>query len=253
MRSKPLVGVPADRRPVGPHPFHMVGEKYLDGVIDGAGALPLIVPVGADRIDIDGLLNRIDGILLTGSPSNVEPQHYGGEAMREHTLIDPHRDALTLPLARAAVERGVPLFAICRGFQELNVALGGTLHQHLHEVDGFNDHREDASAAIEIQYGPAHRVFFSKGGRLERLHGARSATVNSLHGQGVAELAPGVTIEAVAEDGLVEAFTVDAAAAFALAVQWHPEWRVTENALSMQLFGAFGEACRQRMNARRGS
>lgn len=250
MRTRPLVGVPADRRQVGLHPFHMVGEKYLDALIDSASVLPLVVPVMAEQLEIDALLNELDGVLLTGSPSNVEPERYGADRVREDTLTDPYRDALTLPLATSALQRGIPLFAICRGFQELNVALGGTLHQHLHEVDGFNDHREDSTAAAEIQYGPAHRVTFAKGGWLEYLYGARAATVNSLHGQGVAELAAGVTVEAVAEDGLVEAFTVDDSQAFAVAVQWHPEWRAAEDELSAKLFGAFGDACRLRMNTR---
>ena len=250
MTARPIVGVPADRRRIDPHFFHLVGEKYLDAIIDGAGGLPLIVPVLADRVDCNELVDGVDGIVLTGSPSNVEPHHYGGEPAREGTLGDAHRDALTLPLARAALERGVPLFAICRGFQELNVALGGTLHQHVHEVDGLDDHREDPDAPLDVQYGPAHRIVLNADGMLRRLHGSDTAVVNSLHAQGIATLADGVTVEAVAGDGLIEAFTVDAAT-FALAVQWHPEWRVNENKLSMQLFGAFGDACRKRMAERR--
>jgi len=250
MTARPIVGVPADRRRIDPHHFHIVGEKYLDAVIDGAGGLQLIVPVLADRVDGNGLLDGVDGILLTGSPSNVEPHHYGGVPARQGTLADSHRDGMTLPLARAALDRGVPLFAICRGFQELNVALGGTLHQHVHEVAGFDDHREDTDAPVGEQYGPAHRVVLTTDGMLHRLHGDSTAVVNSLHGQGVDKLADGVTVEAVAGDGLVEAFTVDDATAFALAVQWHPEWRVTENRLSLRMFGAFGDACRQRMAER---
>jgi putative glutamine amidotransferase len=245
MCPRPVIGVPADRRVLDPHPFHMVGEKYLKALADAAEALPLIVPVLADLVDVDELLSRCDGILLTGSPSNVEPQHYEGAASREGTLHDPARDALTLPLARRALERGIPLFAVCRGFQELNVALGGTLHQHVHEVPGFRLHKEDPGDPLEVQYGPAHPVTLVDGGMLRRLAGSDTVMVNSLHSQGVRRLAAGITVEAVADDGLVEAFTVDDVPAFALAVQWHPEWQVNSNPFSMKLFKAFGDACRE--------
>jgi putative glutamine amidotransferase len=223
----------------------MAGEKYLKALADAAEALPLIVPVLADLVDVDELLSRCDGILLTGSPSNVEPQHYDGAASREGTLHDPARDALTLPLARRALERGIPLFAVCRGFQELNVALGGTLHQHVHEVPGFRTHKEDPGDPLEVQYGPAHPVTLVEGGMLRRLAGSDTVMVNSLHSQGIRRLASGITVEALADDGLVEAFTVDEAPAFALAVQWHPEWQVKSNPFSMKLFKAFGDACRE--------
>jgi putative glutamine amidotransferase len=223
----------------------MAGEKYLKALADAAEALPLIVPVLADLVDVDELLSRCDGILLTGSPSNVEPQHYDGAASREGTLHDPARDALTLPLARRALERGIPLFAVCRGFQELNVALGGTLHQHVHEVPGFRTHKEDPGDPLEVQYGPAHPVTLVEGGLLRRLAGTDTVMVNSLHSQGIRRLAGGITVEALADDGLVEAFTVDEAPAFALAVQWHPEWQVNSNPFSMKLFKVFGDACRE--------
>ena len=138
----------------------------------------------------------------------------------------------------------MPVFAVCRGFQELNVVLGGTLHQKVHEVPGYHMHKETADEPLDRQYGPAHPVALVEGGVLHGLAGATSVMVNSLHGQGVARLAGGVTVEAVADDGLIEAFTVDAAKGFAMAVQWHPEWRVTEDELSMKIFTAFGDACR---------
>ncbi len=223
----------------------MAGEKYLNAVLSGAGGLPLIVPVLADGVDVDEILVRCDGILLTGSPSNVEPHHYDGETARAGTLHDPERDALTLPLARRALDTGVPLLAVCRGFQELNVVLGGTLHQHVHEVPGYHSHKEVAGDPLDLQYGPSHPVTLVDGGLLRRLAGTETVMVNSLHSQGVRRLANGVTVEAVADDGLVEAFTVDEAPAFALAVQWHPEWKVTENPFSMSIFKAFGDACRE--------
>lgn len=223
----------------------MAGEKYLKALVDGADALPLIVPVLAGLVDVDEVLSRCDGILLTGSPSNVEPHHYAGDSARNDTLHDPERDAMTLPLARRALEGGIPLFAVCRGFQELNVALGGTLHQHVHEVPGFHTHKEDPGDPLEVQYGPSHPVTLVAGGMLRRLSATDTVMVNSLHSQGVRRLADGVTVEAIADDGLVEAFSVDAAPAFALAVQWHPEWQVTSNPFSMKLFKAFGDACRE--------
>lgn len=250
MYPKPLIGVPADRRVLDPHPFQMVGEKYLAALIKGADALPLITPVMPDDVDNDELLAQFDGIFLTGSYSNVEPHHYDGAPSEEGTLHDPHRDAVTLPLAKRALECGVPLLAVCRGFQELNVALGGTLHQKVHEVPGYNNHLENKGDPLDVQYGPSHPVALVEGGLLRKLTGKDSATVNSLHSQGVARLANGVSVEAVADDGLVEAFRVDDVDSFALAVQWHPEWRVMENEFSKLIFKAFGDACRERASKR---
>lgn len=251
MSLKPVIGVPADRRVLDPHPFHIVGEKYLHAIVKGADALPLLVPVLADSLQPADILSSVDGIMLTGSPSNIEPHHYDGEPSRHETLHDPHRDAVTLPLARAALEAGVPMLAICRGFQELNVALGGSLHQHVGEVPGYHSHRENPDDPLEVQYGPSHPVSLVEGGFLYGLHGGPTATVNSLHSQGINRLAEGVTVEAVADDGLVEAFTVDGARAFALAVQWHPEWQVENNSLSQEIFRAFGDAARERARTRK--
>ncbi len=247
MSPKPLIGVPADRRIVDPHPFQMVGEKYLDALIKGSDALPLMLPLMPEDVDVDELLARFDGIFLTGSYSNIEPHHYDGEPSDEGTLHDPHRDAVTLPLAKRAMETGVPLLAVCRGFQELNVALGGTLHQKVHEVPGYHDHLENKEDPLDVQYGPSHPVNLVDGGLLRELAGSDQVMVNSLHAQGVARLADGVTVEAVADDGLIEAFRVDDAPGFALAVQWHPEWRATENEFSTAIFKAFGDACRARV------
>jgi len=245
MNNKPVIGIPADRRQLDPHPFHMVGEKYATAIRDGAGALPFLIPALGDSIDTAAILQHVDGILLTGSPSNVEPHHYDGEASRSGTLHDPHRDETTLPLAQLALEKGVPLFALCRGFQELNVVLGGTLHQHVHEVEGYHNHRENPDDPLDLQYAPAHEVHLVEGGLLRDLAGTDTVKVNSLHSQGVASLADGVTVEAVADDGLIEGFRVEDARNFALALQWHPEWKVTEDNFSMAIFKAFGDACRQ--------
>lgn len=245
MSATPVVGIPADRRQLDPHPFHVVGEKYVTAIRDGADALPFLIPALGDSIDAAAVLRRVDGILLTGSPSNVEPHHYDGEASKPGTLHDPHRDETTLPLIELALEKGVPVFAVCRGFQELNVVLGGTLHQHVHEVEGYHIHNENPDDPLEVQYGPSHEVHLVEGGLLRDLAGMDTVTVNSVHSQGVARLADGVSVEAVADDGLIEGFRVDGAKNFALAVQWHPEWKVTEDSFSMAIFKAFGDACRQ--------
>jgi len=230
----------------------MVGEKYIAAIRDGADALPFVLPALGDSVDLDDVITRIDGVFLTGSPSNVEPHHYGGEASKSGTWHDPDRDRTTLPLIDKVLQAGVPLFAVCRGFQELNVVLGGTLHQLVHEVPGYQCHKENPEDPLEEQYGPAHEVNLVEGGLLRELAGRDVVTVNSLHSQAIAKLAGGVTVEAVANDGLVEGFRVDSAKSFALAVQWHPEWQVTENPFSMNLFKAFGDACRDHLKQRTG-
>jgi putative glutamine amidotransferase len=235
---------------VGAHPFHMVGEKYARALLDAAGAAPLLIPSLAQELGFDELLERLDGLLFTGSASNVEPHHYQGEASAPGTLHDPARDATTLPLIRRAVEAGVPVFGICRGFQEMNVAFGGTLHQKLHEVAGHLDHRDDETQPLEVQYGPAHDVTLEPDGMLRALADRDQLRVNSLHSQGIARLGEGLAVEARAPDGVVEAFRVRAARRFALAVQWHPEWRVMSNPFSRALFAAFGQAASERALSR---
>ena len=247
---KPVIAVPADRRVLHPHPSHVSGEKYLKALLDGADALPIIVPSLADDISVDEILERVDGITLTGSYSNVEPRHYGEDDADHVGDADPHRDAMTIPLALRALETGVPLLAVCRGHQELNVALGGTLHRDVASVPGYHSHLENKDDPLDVQYGPSHPVSLMEGSLLRRLAGSDTIMVNSLHGQGIARLADGVTVEAVADDGLIEAFRVDTAPAFNLSVQWHPEWRVTENEFSMAIFKAFGDACRARASKR---
>jgi len=246
--KRPLIGIPADRRLLGPQAYHLAAEKYVTAALDAAGAIPVIVPAIGRELHYEGLFDSLHGLLFMGSPSNVEPHHYDGEPSDAGTLHDPHRDETTLPLIPQAVADGVPVLGICRGFQEINVAFGGTLWQKLHEVPGHLDHREPKDQPIERQYAPVHEVTLAPGGLLQRLAGgADRLQVNSLHGQGVRELGSGLSIEARASDGVIEAFRVSAARRFALAVQWHPEWRVMENAFSMALFAAFGAACRERM------
>jgi len=247
MSARPLIGIPADRRMLGLHPFHVVGDKYARAVLDAAGGLPLLIPALAEELGMDELLERLDGLMLTGSHSNVEPRHYSGPASDPGTLHDPARDATTLPLIRKAVAAGVPVLGICRGFQEMNVAYGGTLHQKVHEVEGKHDHREDAQRELDVQYGPAHEVVLERGGALHGLVGQDRIQVNSLHSQGIDRLGQGLAVEARAPDGLIEAFRVEQAQAFALAVQWHPEWKAMSNPFSRALFAAFGAAARARI------
>jgi putative glutamine amidotransferase len=247
----PLVGIICDRKRVGDHAFHMVGEKYIDAVRDGSGALPFLIPVLTPPLDAAEILAKLDGLLFTGSTSNVAPHRYGGPAPRRHTLLDEARDATALPLMRAAEAAGMPMLCICRGFQELNVAFGGTLHQHLHEVSGFTDHRTgDKKDSLEEQYGPAHDVRIAADGMFAEIapeFAGQIVQVNSLHGQGIDRLAPRLRVEAEAPDGAIEAVSMNDARAFLFGVQWHPEWRQADNPVSRALFAAFGEAIRDRV------
>ncbi|MES2103519.1 MAG: gamma-glutamyl-gamma-aminobutyrate hydrolase family protein [Pseudomonadota bacterium] len=242
--SQPLVIVPACLKPIGLHASHTVQAKYIDPLVGCSHCMPLIVPALGAATDVDALLDAAHGLLLTGSPSNVNPALYGGVTSESSQPLDDARDATMLPLIRAAIARGLPLLAICRGFQELNVAMGGTLRQAVHEEEGMLDHREDKHTTLEQQYAPAHRVKLVPGGMLAQLlGGAGELMVNSLHGQGIALLAPELQVEARADDGLIEACSVRRARGFALALQWHPEWRWADNPASMALFDAFGRAC----------
>jgi putative glutamine amidotransferase len=241
-----LIGIPADRRLLGTHHFQCVGEKYSAAVVDAAGGIPVLIPAVGPGVELEALLIRIDALLLTGSPSNVEPHRYSGPPSDPGTWHDPERDATTLPMIPHAIEAGVPVFAICRGFQEMNVAFGGTLCQKVHERDGGLDHREDKDAPLDAQYGPAHCVALTPGGLLAGIAGRREVEVNSLHSQGIERLGAGLDVEARAPDGLIEAFRVNSARSFALAVQWHPEWQVMSNNFSRAMFAAFGAAARER-------
>jgi putative glutamine amidotransferase len=229
---------------VGAHWFHCVGEKYINAVMQAADAVPVLVPALGERY-LREWLAAFDGILFTGSLSNVEPHHYQGPRSEAGTLHDPERDATTLPMITGAVEAGIPVFGICRGFQEINVAFGGSLVQKLQEQPGYLDHREDKDAPLDVQYGPAHDIELAEGGLLHRIAGSRRIKVNSLHSQGIERLAPRLVPEAKADDGVIEAFRIDGAKNFALAVQWHPEWKVMEDPFSRALFAAFGKAGRE--------
>lgn len=249
--APPVVLLPACNRVLGDHPSHTIGRKYVEAV-RLAGALPLVLP-WLEPGEIDAALDLAHGVLLTGSPSNVDPARFG-EAVHDPSLpLDPLRDSWTLPLARRALERGVPLLGICRGLQEVNVALGGSLHQAVHELPGVADHRSDDDDPVDVQYRPVHRVRVARGGVLQGIVGAEAAErgldVNSLHGQGVHRLAPGLRVEATAPDGTVEAFTLPSSNGFNLCVQWHPEWLPAADPVSARILRAFGAAVRAHRDA----
>lgn len=244
---QPVVGISADsvtlRKTV---PASAVYDTYVNAVVVGAGAMPWVMPPLGKDLVLDEFLTRIDGLLLTGSLSNVEPCHYAGTDSQPGTLHDPKRDETTLPLIRRALELGVPLLGICRGFQEINVALGGALHQKVQDQPGLMDHRAPKADTMAGRFVDQHEVEVKAGGVLSELCGAGSFVVNSLHEQGIDRLAAGLQIEAVAPDGLVEGFSVAEARAFALAVEWHPEWQFERSEINSAIWKAFGEACRER-------
>lgn len=240
MSRVPLIGVTACRQMLGKYSSHTVGDKYLQAA--NFAGLPMVIPAFDESADPDQWLSHVSGLLFTGSPSNVDPSHYQGEASLPGTQHDPHRDRLTLPLIRAAIARGVPVFCICRGFQELNVALGGTLHQRVQDLPGFLDHRESQSDLLDEQYAAQHSVEVIGGGFLQRLGVPSVFAVNSLHSQGIERLAPSLRAEALAPDGLIEAVSLPGASGFVLGVQWHPEWKFKDNAISLKLFEAFKAA-----------
>jgi putative glutamine amidotransferase len=243
-RNLPFIGIPSCVRTINERQFHTVNDRYTDAVIEAAGCLPIVIPAIGPKTDIGSLLDRLDGLLLTGSPSNVEPAHYGGPPSREGTLHDPDRDATTLPLIREAVRRDLPILAICRGIQELNVALGGTLHQRIFEMPERFNHRRRRRYDIpdDERYGPAHPVALIPGGLFARLADADEIMVNSLHGQGIDCPAPNLVVEAVAPDGQIEAVSLPGAR-FVVGVQWHPEYKALQNPFSRALFSEFSQAC----------
>jgi len=224
--------------------LHQANDEYILAVRDGCDALPLLIPSTDAPLPVDDVLAAVDGLLFTGAPSNVAPSHYGATP-RPGTELDEARDATSLPLLRAAIVGAKPVLAICRGFQELNVAMGGSLHQHLHEIAGRLDHREPSNVPHDAEYGPAHSIAIAPEGMLARLSGLTEAMVNSLHHQGVDRLAPLLKAEAQAPDGQIEAVSMPAAKGFLLGVQWHPEWHWWANPLSRAIFEAFGAATRK--------
>lgn len=250
--NQPLVAVSTDVRLFENYTWHATPQQYLEAALAGAGVFPLLVPSFGDRLDLDSLLASVDGVMVTGSKSNVHPSLYGGDASDANGPYDPARDATTLPLIRKALDHGVPLLAICRGIQELNVALGGTLATELQEREGALDHRAPPSDSQDERFALRQRVSLKAGSCLAGIFGAGEITVNSVHRQGIAKLGDHLLVEAVAEDGTVEAVSVRGARGFAVGVQWHPEYWVATDDASARVFRAFGEAAREHREARRG-
>jgi putative glutamine amidotransferase len=244
--ATPLIGVSADFKQSDSQPVHSVGDKYVRAVSDCTSGTPFLVPAMGHHLDIPELVRHMDGLVLTGSPSNVHPSHYGHDPHARYEPYDEARDATTLPLIREALAQRVPIFAICRGFQELNVVFGGTLYPKVHEVEGKQDHRRPQHEDLDVQYGPRHPVRLVEGGQLHGILGRAEIQVNSLHNQGIDRLAPGLAVEATAPDGIVEAVRIEGADSFALAVQWHPEYKAADNPESVKLYAAFDAAVRAR-------
>lgn len=254
-QQRPVVGIPCDVFKHEEHPFHGSGEKYINAVAHGVRAMPLLLPAVsrgeemeslAERYSPDDFLNSIHGLFLTGNTSNVDARYYH-KISYSGSEQDPQRDATTLPLIRRAIARNIPILAICRGCQELNVALGGSLYQQLCEVPGLMDHQRNRSLAAETRYGFAHDVRLTSGGLLRQLSDTDTVAVNSLHGQGIKRLAAGLEVEATAADGLIEAVRLADHSRFVVGVQWHPEWKFQCNKFYLGLFRAFGDAIRERL------
>ena len=243
--ATPLVGLPADTFEKSGFLFHSVGDKYLQAVAEVAKCQPIMIPSMGDVLNFDDLLEYLDGVVLTGAVSNVHPPHYGEQPSGDHEPYDHARDSTTLTLIRKVVQRAMPLFCICRGFQELNVALGGTLEAELQRGESRLDHRALKSDDVGQRYGPAHPITVAQGGILERILGKREILVNSVHRQGIRKIAPGLHAEATAPDGIIEAVSIKNAKGFALGTQWHPEYKASANPDSVKLFTAFGDAVRE--------
>lgn len=247
---QPLVAVSTDVRQFENYTWHAAPQQYLEAAVAVAGVLPVLVPSFGERLDLDHLLDRVDGVMVTGSRSNVHPSLYGGDASEENGPYDIARDATTLPLIRKTIGRGVPLLAICRGIQEMNVALGGTLATEIHELDGRHDHRAPPSENQDERFAIRQPVSVKPGSCLAGIFGPGEIMVNSVHRQAVDRLGPALQVEALAPDGTTEAVSARGARAFAVGVQWHPEYWVRSDDNSARLFRAFGDAVRAHARAR---
>ncbi|MCV9998382.1 gamma-glutamyl-gamma-aminobutyrate hydrolase family protein [Pararhizobium sp. YC-54] len=241
---KPVVAIPADFRTFDGNVWHATPHQYVRAAVEGSGVMTFLVPALETGNDADEILDRVDGVLVSGSRTNVHPSLYGKDATDNDGPFDPGRDATSLPLIRRALERGVPLLAICRGIQELNVALGGTLASEIHDMPGMWDHRKPDVPELDVAYGIRQSIIVKEGSCLASVLGAGEVQVNSLHRQAISKAAPHLAVEAVAEDGTIEAVSVIDAKAFAVGVQWHPEYWVGKDGPSSTLFQAFGDAVR---------
>ena len=234
------------------HLVHGTGAKNIDAVERFAGCVPVMLPALGERLDVESFVERIDGLVLTGGRANVEPRHYDGPPFPDDEPIDPERDATALAMVRACVAARVPVFGICRGIQEMNVALGGSLHYRLHLLEDKDDHRmpRHDDVTVEEIFRLRHPVRLARAGLFERLAGASEVMVNSLHGQGIDKLADSLEVEAVTPDGVIEGVRLKDDRTFTVGVQWHAEWKPEEHELSRKLFEEFGRAARVRAGLR---
>lgn len=249
---QPLVAVSTDVRQFDNYVWHAAPQQYLEATLSVANALPIMVPSFGARVDLGSLFAAVDGVLITGSRSNVNPTLYGAEATEANGPYDPDRDSTTLPLIRAAIDQGIPLLAICRGIQELNVALGGTLATEIQEQEGTWDHRAPPSEDQDVRFSIRQPVIIREGTCLGDIFGPREIMVNSVHRQAIGQLGNRLQVEATAPDGTVEAVSVTGSKAFAVGVQWHPEYWAKSDDASARIFKAFGDAVRQHAAQRAG-
>jgi putative glutamine amidotransferase len=248
--KKPLVGISTCTGYIDDgRIFYKTNGEYIKAVTHYANAVPILIPSIGDDLDKSALLNRLDGLLFTGSPSNVWPDIYGGHAPREGNISDERRDKTTLPLLNLALDKGLPILCICRGHQELNVALGGTLHQHVHELPGKHDHREDKNIPLDENFKHRHPMRILENSLLADI--AQKANIdiekpqmiNSLHSQAIDRLADGLMVNAYSDDEVIEAVSMPSAKNFLLALQWHPEHpHALKDALNREIFKEFRRA-----------
>ncbi len=250
MRAK--IGIIGNSFVIGEdYPAQGTGVMNIEAIARVSDAMPLVIPADPQMVRVDELVDSFDGFLLTGGRPNVHPEEYGEAPTEAHGDFDRARDAVTLPLVRACVESGLPVFGICRGFQEMNVAMGGTLHPEIRELPGRMNHRMPPDGSLEEKFAPRHHVHFTAGSVFHRLLGAEKVMTNTLHGQGICKPGKRVVVDGFAEDDTPEAIYVAGAPGFALAVQWHPEYNAARDPVSRPLFQAFGRAARAWAQARR--
>jgi putative glutamine amidotransferase len=243
--TRPIVGIIGNQYLINDqYPAHAGGEMNSEAVAAVSGCMPMLIPADPRFVSVDELLETCDGFLLTGGRPNVHPEEYGELETEAHGTFDRARDAIALPLVRACVERGQPFLGICRGFQEVNVAMGGTLHPEIRDLPGRMNHRMPPDGTLEEKFELRHAVTFSEGGPFHRLMGSSEVMTNTLHGQGIVKAGRGIVVDGHAPDGTPEAIYVEGAKGFTLSVQWHPEWDAANDPVSRPLFEAFGAAVR---------
>jgi len=241
--GRPVIGILGNRHLVSPtYAVHGVGELCSQAIAEVSGCMPMMVPTCPDLVSVPELMACCDGFLLTGGRPNVHPEEYGEEETPAHGTFDRARDAIALELVRACVDAGQPVFGICRGFQEMNVAMGGTLYPEIRELEGRMNHRMPPDGTMEEIFELRHDVRFTPDGVFHRVMGTDVVRTNTLHGQGIKKAGARVVIDGYAEDGTPEAIYVEGAPGFTLAVQWHPEYRAAQDPVSQPLFSAFGKA-----------